>query len=108
MMIDFRDDEIRNRIRYTVCSEIETLWQTKRGQRRFKTRISPSSVGEECAAATFFDFHWVTAPVIPEGRMERYNSRGEENERSIVEWLRETGWTVEEVDPATGKQWAIS
>jgi hypothetical protein len=107
-MIDFRDDAVRNSIRYSVTSDIETLWQTRRGHRRFSTRLSPSNMGEECAAATWFGFRWVTAPDVPEGRMERYNSRGEDNEKGIVEWLRETGWTVEEIDPATGKQWAVS
>lgn len=107
-MLDFRNDEVRNRIRFGVKDDINTYWQTKRGPQRFSTRLSPSNLGEECAAQTWFRFRWVTAPKLPEGRMERYNSRGEKNEADIVEWLRDTGWTVEEVDPATGKQWAVS
>lgn len=105
--MDFRDDAVRERIKHGVKTDINTLWQSKRTN-KFKTRINPSSVGEECAAATFFDFHWVTAPGEADGRMARYNSRGETNEAGFVEWLRETGWTVEEIDPATGKQWAVS
>lgn len=107
-MIDFRDDNVRNRIRFGVKEDINTYWQTKRGLPRFSTRISPSSIGEECAAASWFRFRWVTAPKIPDGRMERYNSRGEANEADIISWLRDTGWTVEEIDPATGKQWAVN
>jgi hypothetical protein len=106
-MIDFRDDEVRNRIKLGVKTDINEWWKTQRIN-KFKTRISPSSVGEECAAATFFDFHWVTAPGEADGRMARYNSRGEENEANFVSWLRATGWTVEEIDPATGKQWAVA
>lgn len=107
-MIDFRDDEVRNRIRFGVKEDINTYWQTKRGLPRFGTRLSPSNLGEECAAATWFSFRWVTAPTLPRGHMERYNSRGEKNEAEIVEWLRDTGWNVEEKDPATGKQWAVT
>jgi hypothetical protein len=107
-MIDFRDDAVRNHIRYGVRTDIETYWQTARGPRRYSTRLSPSNLGGECAAETWFGFRWVTAPVVPEGKMERYNSRGEKNESDIVAWLRATGWTVEEIDPATGKQWAIT
>lgn len=107
-MLDFRNDEVRNRIRFGVKQDINTYWQTKRRPPRFSTRLSPSNVGEECAAQTWFRFRWVTAPKLPDGRMERYNARGEENESDVVQWLRDTGWTVEEIDPATGKQWAIS
>jgi hypothetical protein len=107
-MIDFRNDEVRNRIRFGVKEDINTYWQTARGSRRFSTRLSPSNLGGECAAETWFGFRWVTAPKLPDGRMERYNSRGEANEADIVAWLRATGWTVEEIDPATGKQWAIT
>lgn len=95
-MIDFRDDAVRNHIRYGVRTDIETYWQTARGPRRYSTRLSPSNLGGECAAETWFGFRWVTAPVVPEGKMERYNSRGEKNEADIVAWLRATGWTVEE------------
>lgn len=106
-MLDFRNDEVRNRIKLGIKTDINEYWSKKRIN-KFKTRISPSSVGEECAAATFFDFRWVTAPGKADGRMARYNSRGETNEADFVEWLRETGWTVEDKDPKTGKQWAVS
>jgi len=106
-MIDFRDSIVRKKIAANVKTEIFASEAAKRPN-RFKTRLAPSSLGEECAAKTWYDFRWVTPPKPADGRMSRYNRKGEENEADIVARLRETGWTVDEIDPATGEQWAIN
>lgn len=106
-MLDFRDDIVRKKISLGVKKDIFSL-EAERRPNRFSVRLSPSSMGDDCVAKTWYSFHWATAPKPAEGRMARYNRKGEENESDIVEKLRATGWTVLEVNPATGEQWAVS
>lgn len=105
--MDFRDDIVRTKIANAIRSDIFALEATRRPN-RFSHRISPSTIGEDCVAKSWYSFRWATEPKPADGRMSRYNRKGEENETDLVEKLRATGWTVEEFDPATGKQWSIS
>lgn len=74
---------------------------------RFKTRLSPSSLGNECAAANFFDWRWTTPPKPQIGRMARYNELGELHEDRLTRWLRNSGWTVTDKDE-NGEQLSVT
>lgn len=74
---------------------------------RHSNRVSPSNLGEECAAKLWYDRRWVSPPEKHDGRMVRLFQRGHDEEAKIVKMLRNAGWTVREIDPATGKQYSI-
>lgn len=105
--MDFRDPTLREKIRREVKNDVNKLFSERRKQ-RYSARISPSSLGGECVAALWYSWRWATAPAPADGRMARYNSRGEDNEADVIEWLRATGWTVWEKDEATGEQIAVT
>ena len=104
--MNFHDDAVRFKIRDGVIKDIDDYWAKKRPNRQ-AVRISPSSIGEECAAQSWYRWRWATEPKPADGRMARYNSRGEDNEKDFIEWLRATGWTVLEIDEKTNTQFAI-
>ena len=103
--MDYTDHATRLRIEEGVKEDIDRHAASTR-ERRFPTRLSPSWLGEECLAAGWYNWHWVSEPETVEGRMARYNKRGEENENNVTAWLRETGWTVREKDER-GEQIAV-
>ena len=103
----FNDSQFRIDFRRIVKNEINDYWSNKRPNRQ-SVRLSPSSLGEECAAQTWYRWRWAVSPPTADGRMARYNSRGEENEIDIVEWLKATGWIVYEIDPTTNEQFVIT
>lgn len=104
--MDYADNAIRYKIQTGVIEDINSYWARIRPNRQ-TVRLSPSSLGEECAAQTFFRFRWAAEPGPVDGRMARYNSRGEDNEADIIDWLRNTGWTIYDQAP-NGEQISIS
>lgn len=105
--MDFADLATREKIQRNVLADINA-YAARTRPNRFSTRLSPSSLGKECVAELWYSFRWATAPKPADGRMSRYNQRGDENEVDVAKWLRETGWTIKEIDPATNEQWAVS
>jgi len=91
--MDFSDSAARITVAENIRNDIDEYWSLKRPNRQ-STRISPSSLGEECAAQTWYRWRWANAPTKSDGRMARYNSRGEDNETDIIDYLRGTGWTI--------------
>lgn len=104
--MDFNDINYRINTANKIRDEINEYWSQKRPNRQ-SVRISPSNLGEECAAATWYRWRWAIEPPKADGRMARYNSRGEDNENHIIEWLRATGWTIYDRDEK-GEQIAIT
>ena len=90
---------IAENVSANVKAEVEAYSKSTRDS-RYQTRISPSSLGEECAAETFYKWRWATKPEESTGLMARYNQRGEDEEARIVKLLRATGWTIREYDRA--------
>lgn len=107
-MIDFRDDAIRKKIQINVKKEINDAAIARRPN-RLSMRLSPSSLGEECTAETWFRYRWISEPApVTKGHMSRYNERGEKNEKDFTNWLRETGWNVREIDEKTNEQISVT
>lgn len=77
----------------------------KRNVGRYSDRLKPSTVGDECAAKSWFEFHWVKVPTI-DGETSRKFERGNDDEDKFIILLREMGFTVKDKDPervAAGK-----
>jgi hypothetical protein len=72
-----------------------------------RTHLGISIIGEECERALVYGFRWINREIFSP-RMLRLFERGQLEEARLVRWLRWKGWNVEEEDPATGKQFAIS
>ncbi|MEM1346531.1 MAG: oxidoreductase [Pseudomonadota bacterium] len=70
--------------------------------------ISASALGHACERKLWYDLRWATAAEPPDGLRLRLFERGDIEERRIVEDLRRAGLTVEDLDPATGRQWRFA
>lgn len=67
--------------------------------------FSMSMLGTECDRALWYAFRWAPAKEKFIGRMLRLFQTGFREEDRIVEDLRMIGLEVDDVDPATGRQW---
>lgn len=105
-MIDFDTPGERERLQIAIKEGINAASAAKQGVRR-SVRLSPSSLGEECTAATWYRWRWAMKPQPLDGRMARYNSKGDPEEEVIADLLRASGWTVRTKD-ANGNQFSIS
>ena len=69
--------------------------------------ISASALGTPCDRQLWLSLRWASAPEVVNGRRLRIFDRGNAAEQRIIEDIRAAGIEVEDVDPATGKQWRI-
>lgn len=72
-----------------------------------RSHLGASIIGKECDFQLWAGFRWFGGKAFS-GRMLRLFNRGHREEERFLEWMRGTGWTVWETDPATGKQFRIS
>ncbi|MFK4647194.1 hypothetical protein ABIF96_005768 [Bradyrhizobium ottawaense] len=73
-----------------------------------RSYLGASTFGTECDRAWWYNFRHACDPEKLEGRKRRLFQTGHREELRIIDDLRAAGLTVEEIDPSTGKQWAIS
>lgn len=66
---------------------------------KFSWRIKVSALGGPCVAKQWYGFRWVAKKGIP-GKLARIFEDGNTYEPRIVEWLRASGWTVQDKDPS--------
>jgi len=90
----------------TTVSKIWEYYESKAEERR--GYLGPSSLGNECDRALWYDFRWATTPEKFSGRMLRLFETGHLEERRIVHNLRMAGVHVYDFDQATGKQWQVT
>jgi hypothetical protein len=91
-----------------TVAAIEAAVEAAARERRFEgSRISASSLGEECERRLWYAFRWVHDPEQFEGRILRLFDTGNVYEDRIVAWLRMAGMTVAAVDPETGEQFRV-
>lgn len=69
--------------------------------------LGMSTMGEPCDRALWYSFRWASPPEEFDGRKLRLFETGHREEARMLDDLRMAGIHVEEVDPATGKQWAL-
>lgn len=73
--------------------------------------LGASVMGNECDRALWYAFRWANGPDGGEkfsGRMLRLFKTGHREEDRMLGDLERAGITVHRVDPATGRQWAVS
>lgn len=77
--------------------------------------LGGSQIGKPCERALWYSFRWCAESDYinakgenHKGRMFRLFNRGHREEERILEWLRGIGCEVQDLDPATGKQWRMS
>lgn len=73
----------------------------------FRAHLGASIIGKPCSRALWYDFRWATH-VHHEGRILRLFETGQREEDRLVRNLRDTGATVLEVDPETGRQFTVT
>lgn len=69
--------------------------------------LGMSGFGTECDRALWYGWRKVHAPERFDGRRLRLFGTGHLEEARIIENLRAAGVYVDEVDPTTGRQWAV-
>lgn len=72
----------------------------------FRNHLGASVIGEACEALNWFQLRWVHNP-NPGGRMYRLFQRGHREEPFVIAHYRKLDFVVNELDPATGKQWRL-
>lgn len=71
--------------------------------------VSVSLLGSPCDRQLWYQLRWASPPeVVTQGRKLRIFARGNAAEERILGDLKAAGLQVEEVDPATGKQWKLA
>ena len=82
--------------------------EVQRSSRRVgRHHLGASVIGGACLRATWYGWRWAYIENHT-GRMYRLFRRGHLEEVQVVEGLRVAGAAVDEVDPATGKQFTFS
>lgn len=88
----------------------EQIEQATTKPARYSWRIKPSKLGSECIAELWYAWRWVTKKEIP-GINARKMDRGTDREKSLVDYIRRSGWDVQDTDPAKGdrkfNQWGF-
>lgn len=104
--MDFTKPGVIQQIARKTKEGVDLYSKSKRNSRH-SVRISPSTLGEECAAKNWYAFRWAKSPEDFDGRMCRLFERGDIEEPRIVESLKGSGWNVWEFNPQTGKQYEV-
>jgi hypothetical protein len=73
----------------------------------YRRHLGGSAIGKECERALWYSFRWTTKRAFT-GRMLRLFETGHMAEARFVSNLRDTGATVLDVDPETGKQFTVT
>ena len=76
----------------------------RNASREPRRHLGASVIGKECVRQTFYGWRWAT-DVKFGGRMMRLFQRGHDEENRFIEVLAVAGITVNNIDPATGKQY---
>lgn len=90
---------------HAIVSAIYEQYEKKEAQEQSRGYIGASVIGKECKRALWYSFRWVDREQF-DGRMLRLFQTGHLEEPRLVADLRNTGATVWDCDPATGKQFS--
>jgi len=72
----------------------------------FRAHLGASVIGHECERHLWYSFRWVSQAQHA-GRLLRLFETGQLEEARLIRNLRAAGVAVMDVDPATGRQWAV-
>jgi len=90
-------------IRKTSVPELIYAWHESKQTGVGRPHMGASLIGGECDRYIWFNFRWALPPKF-EGRILRLFKRGFVSEVELNTELRGIGLRVEDIDPATGKQ----
>lgn len=82
-------------------------WSLQTYKDDFRWHLGASIIGRPCDRYLYGVFHWWKKSTAS-GRKLRLFQRGKDEEKQMNYLLRGIGFEVEEVNPATGKQWVSS
>lgn len=85
---------------------IHAAYEARRDDER--TYLGMSTFGTECDRALWYGFRWAAPPEQLDGRKLRLFATGHREEARMIDDLRLAGITVEDHDPETGWQFALS
>lgn len=69
--------------------------------------VPMSAVTTECDRSIWYSLRWAHDPEPPTGKKERIFETGRIYEERLIRYARAAGMDVQDVDPATGRQWAV-
>lgn len=72
-----------------------------------RTHLGASEVGEECSRRLWYQWRWIKRKQF-NARMLRLFDRGHKEEGRFIDWLRGAGFTVYDINPATGEQFTFA
>jgi hypothetical protein len=90
----------------TLRALVYEAWERRAEMEPKRGYLGASGIGAECARAVWYDWRDATHIAFP-GRVLRMFDRGRREEDTVYNELHEIGFTVHDVDPATGQQYAI-
>lgn len=72
-----------------------------------RSHLGASEVGEECLRQTWYNFRWCRQEAFAPSMLRLFRD-GHRTEAEFIEYLRGVGFVIDELNPATGKQWLFS
>jgi hypothetical protein len=88
---------------------VDAIYRSYEGKLRYeRSYLGASTFGTECDRAFWYGFRHAYEPECFDGRKLRLFQTGHREEERLIEDLRAAGLEVQETDPASGGQWAIS
>lgn len=87
---------------------VDAIYRAYENRPRYeRSYLGASTFGTECDRAFWYGFRLAAEPEALTGQKLRLFETGHREEARIIDDLRAAGLTVEETDPATGRQWEI-
>jgi len=91
-----------------LSEAIYRTYAARRGSEGERSYLGMSTFGTECDRALWYAWRKAHPPEVFDGRKLRLFATGHREEARLIEDLRAIGVRIEEVDPQTGEQWAVS
>ena len=92
---------------YTIAQRIYKALEIEAQGEQRRPHLGASIIGKKCERAIWLEFRWANPKATFPGRILRLFRRGHMEESSVYADLRAAGYTVQDIDHATGKQYAF-
>lgn len=92
---------------YTIAQRIYKALEIEAQGEQRRPHLGASIIGKKCERAIWLEFRWANPKATFPGRILRLFRRGHMEESSVYADLRAAGYTVQDIDPATSKQYAF-
>lgn len=92
---------------YTIAQRIYKALEIEAHGEQRRPHLGASIIGKKCDRAIWLEFRWANPKATFPGRILRLFRRGHMEECSVYADLRAAGYTVQDIDQETGKQYAF-